>query len=129
MTTKKSFKVTDKNEAWILHREEVETIQDGSCNIYVLMDAYTGYCFGQEICVDLPTSSKIMALLKVAQFQAKTWPLKMLVLKKDPFAEAFETICKGMKIPFKEMMAKELQPYVKPLKDSFRNFKKGNPVE
>ncbi len=129
MTTKKSFKVTDKNEAWILHREEVETIQDGSCNIYVLMDAYTGYCFGQEICVDLPTSSKIMALLKVAQSQAKTWPLKMLVLKKDPFAETFEAICKGLKIPFEEMTAKELQPYVKPFKDSFRQFKKGTPTD
>ena len=128
MTTKISFKVVDKNEAWILHREEMETIQDGSCNIYVLMDAYTGYCFGQEICVDLPSSTKIMGLLKVAQSQAKRWPQKMLILKKDPFAETFAALCTSMKIPFEEMTAKELQPYVKPFKDSFRQFKKGPPV-
>ncbi|MGE0632233.1 MAG: hypothetical protein AB7O96_07485 [Pseudobdellovibrionaceae bacterium] len=61
--TKQSLNFSKSNDAWILHREEIETIQDGNCNIYVLLDAYSGFCFDQEICVDLPESSKIISLL------------------------------------------------------------------
>lgn len=128
MTTSSSLKITEKNQAWILHREEIETIQEGSCNIYVLLDAYTGYCFGQELCVDLPSTTKIVSLLQLAKSQAGTWPLQILILKQDPFLETLGTICKGFKLSLKEMTAKELQPFVRDFKDSFRQFKKGVPV-
>lgn len=129
MTTSNGLKITEKNQAWILHREEVETIQDGSCNIYVLLDAYTGYCFGQELCVDLPSATKVVSLLQLAKSQAETWPLQILILKKDPFLETLGTICKGFKLPLKETTAKELQPIVRDFKDSFRQFKKGVPLD
>lgn len=129
MTVRNGLKISEKNQAWILHREEIETIQEGSCNIYVLLDAYTGYCFGQEVCVDLPSATKVVSLLQLAKSQAGTWPLQILILKKDPFLETLGTICRGLKLPLKEMTAKELQPFVRDFKDSFRQFKKGVSVD
>ncbi len=130
MTTKKiSFRVNNKNEAWILYREEIETVKDGVGNIYVLIDAYTGYCFGQEICTDHPNAAKIIEILNVAHLFAKTWPQKIYILKKDPFADVFEVICKGLKISCELTTAKELQPYVKSFKDSFQQFKKVDHVK
>ncbi len=121
---KPSLDFTKPNDAWILHREEIETIQDGSCNVYVLVDAYSGFCFGQEVSVDLPDLSRIDGILKTAHSKAGTWPKQILLLKKDPFADAFQAICKGLEIPHKEMTAKDLQPFVQSLKDSFGQFKK-----
>lgn len=129
MTNQKGLKITEKNQAWILHREEIETIQEGSCNIYVLLDAYTGYCFGQELCIDLPSATKIVSLLQVAKVQAGTWPLQIFILKKDPFSETLGAICRGLKLPLKEATAKELQPAVRDFKDSFKQFKKGVPLD
>lgn len=125
--TKQSFKFSKPNDAWILHREELETIQDGSCNIYVLIDAYSEFCFGQEISVDLPASSKIINLLKVAHSKSGIWPKQILILKKDPFVETFQAICRGLQIPLNEVTAKDLQPFVRSFKDAFRQFKKGAP--
>ncbi len=124
MTVKKTLTVTSKNEAWILRREEIETDKEGVCNIYVLIDAFTGYCFGQEICVDHPNAAKIVEILNEANLYAKTWPQKIYILKKDPFADVFEVICKGLKISCELSTTKELQPYVKTFKDSFQQFKK-----
>lgn len=125
--TRQVWNFTKPNDAWILHREEVETIQDGNCNVYVLLDAYSGFCFGQEICVDLPGSSKIISLLKSAYVKAGTWPKQILISKKDPFIETFQAICSGLKIPYKEMTSKDIQPFVRSFKDAFRQFKREGP--
>ena len=107
--TKSALKFTEPNQGWILHREEIRTAQDGSCNIYVLLDAYSGFLFGQEISSDLPASSKILDILKMAYTRSGTWPMQILILKKDPFAETFKTICNGLKIPLQELPAKDLK--------------------
>jgi hypothetical protein len=125
--TNTSLNFTTPNEAWVLHREEIETIQDGSCNVYVLIDAYSGFCFGQEISVDLPASSKIVGLLKTAYSQGDKWPKQILILKSDPFVDTFQAICKGLHIPLKELPTKDLKPFVKSFQDSFRQFRKGAP--
>lgn len=125
MTTRNSLTITEKNQAWILHREEIETIQEGSCNIYVLLDAYTGYCFGQELCVDLPSATKIVSLLQLARSEAGTLPLQILISKKDLFSETLGAICNGLKIPLREMTAKDLEPFVGEFKTTFRQFKNG----
>ncbi len=93
-------------------REEIETTKDGVCNIYVLLDAFSKQCFGQEISIDLPTTLKIMAMLESSFIQAKNRPQQILISKEDPFAET-------------EVTARELLPLVKPFTDSFRQFKTG----
>lgn len=121
--TKSPLNFTAPNQAWILHREDVETVQDGNCNAYVLLDAYSEFCFGQEISIDLPASSKILNILKAAHAKSNTWPMQILILKKDPFAETFRAICKGLKIPLQELPAKDLRPFVQSFRDSFRQFR------
>jgi len=76
--TKLSLNAKQPNEAWILHREEVNTVQDGACNIYVLLDAYSTFCFGQEISVDLPSSSSATALLKTSIRSG--WPVAQEII-------------------------------------------------
>ncbi|MEI7973483.1 MAG: tetratricopeptide repeat protein [Bdellovibrio sp.] len=117
---------TKPNDAWILHREEIETIQDGSCNIYVLLDAYSSFVFGQEISVDLPSVLKITKLLKDAHAKSRSWPTQILTLKTDPFAETLQTICHGLKVPFEALPAKYLQPHLQHFKNSFKEFKHGS---
>lgn len=109
--TKQILNFKYPNEAWILHREEIDTKIDGSCNVYVLLDAYSQFIFGQEMSVDLPSESSINKLLQKAQSKAGTWPKQILISKKDPFIETFSEICKELDLPLIEMTAKELRPF------------------
>jgi tetratricopeptide (TPR) repeat protein len=127
MMAKETFKFTKPNQAWILYREEMDTIKDGSCNVYVLMDAFLGFLFGQEISIDLPTKKSIFELLKNAHSKAGTWPQQLLILKKDPFTETFQEMSIELSIPLKELTAKEIQPLVKRFRETFHQFKMGNP--
>jgi tetratricopeptide (TPR) repeat protein len=127
--TKETFNFTKPNQAWILYREEMITIEDGSCNIYVLMDAFSSFLFGQEVSIDLPTQKSILGLLKNAKSKSGTWPQQLLILKKDPFTETLHEISSELSIPLKELTSKEIQPLVKHFRDTFRQFKMGNPNE
>ena len=124
MITKQFLNFTDINQAWILHREEIETVKDGVCNIYALLDAYSMHCFAQELSVDLPTPSKIINALESAILKSKTKPQQVLISKSDPFIEDFKAICKELEIPMAEHTNKDLLPFVKPFKDSFQQFQK-----
>ena len=125
MTMKPSLNFSADNQAWILHREEIHTIQDGACNLYVLLDAYSKHCLGQELSLDLPSSVKVIKMLESSVLYAKARPEKILISKTDPFAETFHAICLGLKIPLTEITNKEIQPLVKPFTDSIQQFKKG----
>lgn len=116
------------NEAWIIHREEIETLQEGSCNVYVLLDAYSGFCFGQEISFDAPDPIKIKGLLQTARVRGGSWPHKILILKDDPFAHILQTICRGINISFEELPAKDLKPYIQSFRDGFHQFRNGAPL-
>ena len=124
---KENHNFAKPNDAWILQREEIETVQDGSCNIYVLLDAYSSFVFGQEISIDLPSSQKITKLLKDAHKKGGTWPHQVLISKSDPLAETLQAICQGLKVPFEALPAKYLQPYLQHFKNSFKEFKRGAP--
>lgn len=125
MKEKSNLDITNTNDAWILHREEIDTLQEGTCNVYVLLDAYSGFCFAQEISIELPAVTKIISILKTAQSKVGSWPKKILILKKDPFLDAFKLICNDLKLPLNESTTKELQPFVQSFKISFRQFKMG----
>lgn len=124
--TKHSHEFNKPNAAWILHREEIDTVRDGYCNIYVLLDAYSTYCFGQESSIDLPAPKKINALLKQGFEKAGAWPGKIVVLKKDPYAENLKPICRALNLPMAELTTTEIEPYLRPFKESFAEFKGGS---
>lgn len=119
-------KFTKPNDAWIFHREEIETIQDGSCNVYVLIDAFSSFIFGQEISIDLPSSSKITKLLKKAHAKAGLWPNQILISKTDPIAEILQAISDDLRVPFEALPSKYLHPYLQHFKNSFKEFKRGS---
>ena len=123
---KQSLAITQPNEAWIVHREDVGTVRDGNCDVYVLLDAYSGFVFAQEVSKDLPAPSKIVGLLKTARAKTGCWPKRVLVLKKDPYVERLRTICDDLELKLLETTAGDLAPYVRPLKDAFRQFKMGH---
>lgn len=122
-------KFSKPNAAWVLYREEIDTTQDGNCNIYVLLDAYSGFIFGHEISIDLPTSLMIESLLKVAQSKAGQMPGKLLILKKDPCVDVLMNIGDGLGIPVEALPAKDLEPFVREFRASFRQFKRGGVLE
>jgi preprotein translocase subunit SecB len=57
------------NEAWVLHREDLYTTQDGHCNLYLLLDGYSNIYFGQTLRIDLPSISEISELLNKAKIK------------------------------------------------------------
>ena len=122
--SKQSLSFTAPNQAWILHRDEVTTTINGVCNIYALLDAYSGYCFAHVISIDLPYSKQIINLLKSAHSEISAWPTQILILKTDPLLEPFQAICSGMKIPLIELTAKDLKPFIREFKESIREFGK-----
>jgi len=116
----------NSNDLWIIHREEIETLQDGVCDVYTILDAITGHCFGMETSKDLPSSMKILTLIKSACSQANASPKLICVLKKDPLAEVVGAVCVGLKIHFSTALQKELTPFTDEFSKSFKQFKMGN---
>ena len=125
---KEKLNISNPNDAWILHREEIDTIEDGNCNIYFLLDGHSVFYFGHETSIDLPLSSKILNLLEQAHKQAGQWPKQVLISKIDPFSEALESICNDLKIPFEAIPKKDLTKFVKPFSKSFKEFRRSIPL-
>lgn len=121
---KLDLNIKSENEAWILHREDFDTIQDGHCNGYVLLDAFSGYCFCVKMSKDLPTLSDLINLINEAKEKAQTLPQKFLILKKDPSAETLEKITQELHLEFLALPQKDLNPYIKDFRNSMRSFKK-----
>jgi len=117
------------NDAWILHREEIETIQDGSCNIYVLLDAVSGFCFGQEMSIDLPEPSLISNMLEGAHKQTGHWSKQVLIAKNDPLVGELGGICHDMNLVFNALPKKDLKQYVQPFSVDFQEAMNGVPAE
>jgi len=111
------------NDLWIIHREEIETLQDGFCDVYVILDVITGQCFGMGTSKDLPSSSKILSLIKNSCLQAGTTPRSIFIFKKDPLVEVVGAICNGLKIHFDTAIKKVLTPFTDEFSKSFKQFK------
>jgi len=108
------------NDAWILHREEIDTIQDGNCNVYVLLDAVSEFCFGQETAIDLPEPSLISNILQEAYKQVGHGPKQVLIAKNDPLVETLRRICYELNIAFNSLPKKDLKKYVHPFSETFQ---------
>jgi tetratricopeptide (TPR) repeat protein len=122
----KILEIKNPNDAWVIHREEIETLQDGFCDIYIILDASTGYCLGIETSKGLPTSSKILNLIKTSCSKANTTPKSIFILNKDPLAEVVGDICINLKINFNTATTNELSPFTEEFSKSFHQFEMGN---
>ncbi|OFZ45787.1 MAG: hypothetical protein A2381_09305 [Bdellovibrionales bacterium RIFOXYB1_FULL_37_110] len=117
--------IKNPNDAWIIHREEINTLQDGVCDIYVVLDVITGRCLEMETSKNLPSSSQILELIKKSCSQVNTTPQKIYILKKDPLAEVVQAVCSGLKIAFDVATQQALNPFISDFTNSFKQFKCG----
>ena len=115
------------NDAWVLHREEINTLQDGSCNIYVLLDAFSTFCFGQQTSIGLLEPPVALNLLREAHNQTGQWPKQVLISKSDPLVETLRIICHDLNLKFAGIPKKELKKFVKPFSDEFKRVIQGMP--
>lgn len=124
-----NLNITKPNDAWIFHRDEIHTTKDGVCNVYVLLDAFSGYCFKIEVFQDLPPTSSIIHFLEHAKSKAGCLPKKILISKKNPCVNELRSICNAYSIIMTECPPKELFPLLKPFIESFEAFKMGEDPE
>ncbi len=118
------------NDLWVVHREELETVQDGVCDVYVILDAVTGHCISFNTSKNLPPVPQLMTIIKDAMKKYGVTPKSMGILKSDPIAEIIEGICHSFKIPFTALTKKEVTPIVFDFSTEFRTQLKGmKPLE
>jgi len=122
--TSTDLNITKPSDAWILHREEVYTIKEGYYNVYVLLDAYSSFCFGQELSIDLPSKSSIVNIIKNAQGTMNgRWPIQILIAKNDPYVENLKEIGIELNIKIKDLPHDDIKQLTKSFSDAFKEFK------
>jgi len=112
-------RVFGSNEAWVLHREDLYTTQDGHCNIYLLLDAYSKVCLGHILTVDLPEISDVSNLLNNAKTETGGWPRQVFIAKNDPYVTALKSITKGLNVKTTDVPYKDLKKMIRPFSESF----------
>ncbi len=105
---------------WVLHREGVCTQKEGPCNLYFLLNAYSGYCFGPCLTVDLPSRSEVLSLLREACFKIHRWPKEILIDKKEPYREILKSLGNGLSVPIPMLPFKDLKAWVQPLSEGLK---------
>jgi Tfp pilus assembly protein PilF len=117
--------IVHPNDMWIIHREEIETIKDGNCDVYVLLDAVTKHCVGMLTSRELPSSLEVIELIRGATRKYVATPKSIAILKSDPLAEVVVAISKGLNVTPEVLTSKEISPLVEEFVKSFRGLKTG----
>jgi len=119
------------NEAWIAIRvnETFLFVKDEPYDIYVLMDAASGYVLGHvlsRVVDEAPSERAIKALFKQA-WKAKNQWAEQLILTGDSKAEdVFRKQAERNGLSVKIVPLSELEPIVGPLRESFASDFMGN---
>ena len=54
------------NDIWVVLRQDIDTIDEGPCNLYAFIDACSQYCFGMNAIEDVPTEIELNDWLQSA---------------------------------------------------------------
>jgi hypothetical protein len=118
--------VFQPQDAWVLHREDIY-IAEEVCNAYVLLDAYSCYCFAQELSVDIISKVTIINMITNAINQAQgELPKQFLIAKNDPLLATLKQIGLEFKMKVQDLPAKEIKELIRPFSDAFIKFTTGN---
>jgi tetratricopeptide (TPR) repeat protein len=120
-----SHQPQNPNDLWVIHREEIETTQDGVCDVYAVLDAVTGHCFGMELGKILPTRAKLKLLIKNSIAKYNETPKALAILKSDPLAPIAEVACMDLKIQLQLLTKKKISPFILEFSNSFKKDMKG----
>ena len=113
---------TKPNQAWLIHSEDLETVQDGHCNLYAIIDAYSQHCFTQLVHQDLPSAAEFKKLFKEAKQKASSFPDQILISAKDPSGDTLRLICDELKIRLEKINSNEFQPLVADFSQAIKRF-------
>ena len=120
----KTYKHSDfvKNQAWICFRVDIQ-IQAELADVYVLMDAHSGFLFGNDIVVGEGMSlSQADSLLQKAHKKARVWPQKLIITKGDPSQGIIGESLAKVNIQMEHATASQLADLIAPVKREYGQF-------
>ena len=112
------------NEAWILARIDIPLFfADKVADMYVLLDACSGFVFGQLVYENqLPSAAEFSALLKRARKTKMSWPKKIFIPKDDPAIEIMQPIVNHVHLTLEIIPAPHLEKILDPVSEGLRKF-------
>ncbi len=117
------------NEAWVMFRVGGLLFVGGNpIDIYLLMDASSGYVFGHLPCEgDRPDKKALTALFKEA-FNAKyEWPYALYLPKGEPAETLFREEAEKSSIDVHTVPLSHLEAIIEPVRESFIDLYRGQP--
>lgn len=119
------------NEAWIACRlQTLDTVAGDPVDIYILLDAASGYIFGHLLVLDeIPSAPEAQALFAKAYEMKRQWPTKLIAAKLDPALKIFQAQADAAGFSLEVVPAPYLEDIVGPIQESYDTFTgKGAPV-
>lgn len=122
----------EADNAWIIHREEIDTIADGCCNVYMLLHPESGFCFAVRAVLEAPSPTEMHILFEEAKDKYGNWPKQILIASSEPYLTDFENYCQKLKLPLLIISSKEMQAFTHSVSQSFKQtmkHKQPDPME
>lgn len=109
------------NEAWIAFRinDEILVGKDGPCDMYVLLDAASGYLFGHvtsKIIDGAPLKKDIKSLIKKAYETKSQWPKLLIVIENSNAERIFQPFLERKGVLVKAVVQSDLESVIESLR-------------
>ncbi len=113
------------NEAWIAFRlQTLDTVAGAPVDVYVLLDAASGYAFGHLVVFDeVPSARETQALFEKAYEAKRQWPTKLIATKLDPALAIFQAQADAAGFSLEVVPEPYLEDIVLPLQESYDEFR------
>jgi len=112
------------NEAWVACRlQTLDTVAGDPVDLYILLDAASGYAFGHLLVLDeLPSARETQELFEKAYEEKRQWPTKLIAAKLDPALEIFQAQADAAGFPLEVVPTAYLEDIVRPIQESYDSF-------
>lgn len=112
------------NEAWVACRlQSLIMVGSAPVDLYVLMDAASGYIFGHLLVLDeVPSPDETRALFEKAYAAKNQWPSKLIAPKLDPALPVFQDQADAGGFPMEVVPVTHLEELVRPIQESYDAF-------
>lgn len=113
------------NEAWIACRlQTLDTVVDDPLDLYILLDAASGYIFGHLLVLDeVPSAEGTQALFRKAYETKRQWPTKLIATKLDPALDVFRAQADAAGFALEVVPEPYLEDIILPIQESYEAFK------
>lgn len=120
----KLLRIEKENDAWILHRERMGRDPEGEIYGFFLLDAYSGYCFKQRVCLGELAKTEMSLILSEALEESEQSPNFVLVAQDDPILQTLREVCDECELHMLDVAAEDLESYLAYFKQSIAVFNK-----